>query len=501
MVSTDGFEQRQQGKRAREYLRVSLDRSGRARSLEEQHTDHERVAGEQGWILDEDTYRDESISASRYSRKARGGFDRLIADLEGDRFGAQVLLIWESSRGSRRVGEWVNLLELCEQRSVSIFVTTHGRCYDPGNGRDRRSLLEDAVDSEYESSKISARSRRAAAASAALGRPHGRVPYGYRRVFDSQTRAFLAQEPEPAEAEAVVELYRRLIQGHSLRSIARDFEARGIRTRSGLVWTAQALRPLALAPVYAALRSHTPGRRGGHPPIDLDNLYEGQWPPLVSRADWFAVQRLLRSPERKTTRPGRAKHLLSWIARCGVCLGTLNVAYRDTGSLYLCRTNGCVRITQADLDTLAEGVMLEYLARPDVIDTLRAGDQQGDRELSTVRDQLAVVRARHEQLADAVAAGTVSVATLVRAEPTMLAEITKLEVREKELSTPSALRGLIEPGADVTHRWAAAPMSTRREIARLLLTPDLIGELRLQPSPRRGRHRTPAQDRTQWWRE
>jgi hypothetical protein len=42
------------------------------------------------------------------------------------------------------------VLELREQRSMSIFVTTHGRCYDPANGRDRRSLLEDAVDSEYE---------------------------------------------------------------------------------------------------------------------------------------------------------------------------------------------------------------------------------------------------------------------------------------------------------------------------------------------------------------
>jgi len=497
MVSTDG---REQGKPAREYLRVSLDRSGRARSLDEQHADNERVAGEQGWTLEDCTYRDESVSASRYSRKARDGFDALIEDLEHDRFSAQVLMIWESSRGSRRVGEWVNLLELCEQRSVSIFVTTHGRCYDPANGRDRRSLLEDAVDSEYESSKISARSRRAAAASAVLGRPHGRVPYGYRRVFDPQTRAFLAQEPEPVEAAVVAELYRRLTQGHSLRSIARDFGARGIRTRSGLAWTGQSLRPLALKPVYAALRSHTPGRRGGHPRIDLGNLDEGQWPPLVSRADWYAVQRLLRAPERKSTRPGRAKHLLSWIAHCGVCGGILNVAYRDTGTLYICRTNGCVRITQADLDTLAEQVMLGYLARPDVIDTLRAGDHDSNTALTQTRDQLAVLRARHHQLADAVAAGTVSVATLIRAEPTLLAEIAKLEPREKDLSTPSALRGLIEPGADVARRWETAPISTRREIARLLLTPDLIGELRLQPSPRRGPHRTPAQERTQWWR-
>ncbi len=47
-----------------------------------------------------------------------------------------------------------------------------------------------------------------------------------------------------------------------------------------------------------------------------------------------------------------------------------------------------------------------------------------------------MVRAQHAQLADAVAAETVSVATLVRAEPTMLAQITKLEAREKK-SAPS----------------------------------------------------------------
>jgi site-specific DNA recombinase len=68
MASAVGREQR---RRSREYLRVSLDRSGRARSLEEQHADHVRVAGEQDWTLDESPYRDESVSASRYSRKTR----------------------------------------------------------------------------------------------------------------------------------------------------------------------------------------------------------------------------------------------------------------------------------------------------------------------------------------------------------------------------------------------------------------------------------------------
>ncbi|MGH3528719.1 MAG: recombinase family protein, partial [Pseudonocardiaceae bacterium] len=145
MSTVNVADQRQLAISARDYLRVSLDRSGRARSLEEQHADHAQVATEHGWTLGE-SYRDESVSASRYSRKTRDDFARLVADLENGQFGAQVLMIWESSRGSRRVGEWVKLLELCEQRSVSIHVVTHHRTYDPANGRDRRSLLEDAVD-------------------------------------------------------------------------------------------------------------------------------------------------------------------------------------------------------------------------------------------------------------------------------------------------------------------------------------------------------------------
>ncbi|MEO7194573.1 MAG: recombinase family protein [Pseudonocardiaceae bacterium] len=494
-------EQQQLSIVARDYLRVSLDRSGRARSLEEQHADHERVATEQGWILGE-SYRDESVSASRYSRKTRDDFARLISDLENDRFGARVLMIWESSRGSRRVGEWVDLLELCERRSVSIHVVTHNRTYDPANGRDRRSMLEDAVDGEYESSKLSARLRRAVAANAVAGRPGGRAPYGYRRVFDSQTRQLIAQEPEPVEAPVVAELYRRLVAGHSLRGIARDFEARGIRTRSGLVFSAQHLRSVALCPTYTALRAHRPrNEHGQRTPVAVSEMYEGQWPPLVSRAEWLAVQRLLRSPERRTSRPGRGKHLLSMIARCARCGGTLAVAYPRERPEYFCRTMGCVRISKAGVDEVAEQVMLAYLARPEVIDTLRAGERHDDRELSAVRDQLATVRARHDELADAVATGTLSVVLAARSEPAMLAEIERLENREKELATPSALRGLIEPGVDVARRWATAPMSTRREIARLLLTPQLIGELRITPSPTRGPRRVPVEERILWWRE
>jgi len=478
---------------AREYLRVSLDRSGRGRSLEEQQADHVQDAAAHGWRLGT-PYRDESISASRYSRKARDGFDELLADLEADRFGAAVLVLWESSRGSRRVGEWTLLLDLCEQRGVKLWVHTHGRLYDAVNGRDRRSLLEDAVDSEYESSKTSVRSKRAAAANAVAGRPSGRVPFGWRRVFDPMTRRLVAQEPHPEEAPVVVELYRRLLAGHSLKGITRDFAARGIVSHTGRPFSHQHLRTVALCPTHGGLRAHCPREAGLRREIELNSLHEGTWEPLVPRADWYAVQRILRAPERVTGRSGRARHWLSMIARCDRCGGPMAAVSRDGSDAYVCRDKGCVSISKADTDKAVEAVVLDYLANPEVIAALRGRDTTDDAELTRVRGELVAARAQHEELADAVAAGRISVALAARSEPAMLGTIATLEGRERELSTPGALRGLIELGEDVAQRWADVPISAARDVARILLTAELIGTLRIVRAPRPGL-RVPARER------
>lgn len=116
------------GLKAREYRRLS-DRKG-GKSLDDQGRDNELAADEQEWTLG-DPYIDDGRSASRYARRRRDDFDRLVADLASgatgrqSAFGADILMLWESSRGSRQVGEWVSFIELCEQRAVRIWVTTH----------------------------------------------------------------------------------------------------------------------------------------------------------------------------------------------------------------------------------------------------------------------------------------------------------------------------------------------------------------------------------------
>lgn len=486
----------------REYLRVSYDRSGRERSPEEQHTDNQRAADARGWTLGE-PYRDLG-SASRYATKTRKDFDRLIIDLEEGRFHADVLILWESSRGSRKVSEWLRLIEGCEARGVQIFVTSDGKLYNCGDPRDRRSLLEDAVDGEYESSKISKRSTRAAAANAAAGMPNGACNFGYRRVYDPITRKFLAQEPEPAEAKIVKELFNRLYKGHTLRSIQKDFEARGVRTRSGKIFSRQHLRSLAVTRAYIGEREHQAGRhrRKERPDSVGEMTYtKAVWPALVPRARFLAVQRLLTAPERVKTRPGRAVHLLSMIAKCDVCSGPISARSakeRPDAVQYHCHRGGHLRVPYDELNTLAEQVMLAYLSRKDNVDRLTAVEGGGE-ALQAVRDEVANIRKELDDLGDQVGRGELSVTLAARAEPGILKRLKDAEAREQELSTPSILRGLITPGADVARRWRAVPMEVKREIARILLSPNVLGELRLTRSAKPGQ-RLPVEERVVWRR-
>jgi site-specific DNA recombinase len=480
----------------REYLRVSQDRSGRARSVEEQHDDNLRAGEAHGFTINGEAYSDVSLSASRYATKVRGDFARLLADLEAGRFGADVLVLWESSRGSRRVGEWATLVDNLEDSGVLVHVTTHGRTYDCANARDRRTLLEDAVDAAFQSDKASAAILRAAAATAARGEPHGRTPYGYARTYDAKTRKLIAQEPEPAEAARVRELFARLRKGHSLRAVAGDFAARGVTTRTGKPFTAQHLRDMALRPIYGGYRIHTPGNRNGRYCGSLDGAVTATWPPLVDAETFHAVRVMLQSPERRTSRPGRAKHLLSLIGVCDVCGGPLAASYRRGSREYECQRASHVRIGADDLDAYAEAAMLGYLARPDVIAELRA-TPDCDGELAQVRADLEQARGELAGWRTGARTGKVSFASFAEIEPGILARITTLEARERELSTPPALAGIITPGKDVARRWKAAEMPARREVARMLCSPAYLGTLRLGRSPVPG-HRGPPAERVTW---
>jgi len=455
---------------AHSYARISTRKQ---RSIERQHTDNTAAATEHGWAVGR-RYEDTG-SASSYSQKPRGDFQRLMADLRAGNIPSQdVLILWESSRGSREQVEWGTLLNLLRDNRIGVHVTSHRRTYDLTNPRDRRSLDEDGVDSAYESGKTSGRVHIAAVENAQTGRPWGPVPFGYTRVFDPVTGRLIGQEKDPKRAPIVAELFARLEAGHSLRSIAADFAERGI-TRApregrpeGPISAAQ-LRNMAMQAGYAGIRASD----------TIGQTFDAVWPAIVTPRQYHAVHRILTDSARKTSRPGRGKWFLSMIGKCGAddCDSPLSVRYRR-GPRYRCHEKSHVLIDMEELDQVAETVILDYLNRNDVVEALSAAWSAEDQRLATIRDQLDTVRAELRELAAGVGAGKVTLDFAAMAEPGVRRRIKDLEAQERDAALPAVLRGLV--GVGLTRaQWRAKPMSTRREVARLLLSPKYLGELRV----------------------
>lgn len=457
---------------AREYLRVSFDKSGRQRSPEEQHEDNLDLADVLGFEIIDQPYLDLG-SASVHRRRERDDFDQLRADVKRGRFGADLLVVWEVSRLSREIDDWPGMLKDCVAARVRIAVNTDARIYDPANATDRKALLNAAVDAEYESAKVSLRTKRAMRRAAANGAPHGRIPFGYCRVFSPDGE--VVQQADPVEAVIVVELFTRIHKGEPMAAIAKDFAARGIVSRTGTPFAAQTLRGMALAPVYAGRRVHLPGRAGRAQRGTEATTTKGTWEALVSDELFYAVRRRLTDPARRTVRPGRGIHLLSMLAHCDVCGAKLAVTYRKGPRTYQCHGKGCVRVNADDLDAWATRQIIDALTNPEALAQPLSDD--GDELLTAARGTVEQIRAEHTDLIAQVAAGTISATLAAGAEPGILARLAAAEATVAELATPSELNGLVDPGPDISAQWESRPMAVRREIVRLMFSLSRFGAL------------------------
>lgn len=482
----------------REFLRVSKDKSGREKSPNQQHDDHVRDSEQHGFRLHPEPLR-EIGSASRYAKKTRDAFPALLADLAAGRFDADGIALWEGSRGSRKVSEWAQLLDLLAEHGKLVWIHTHGRMYDPTNHRDRRTLLEEAVDAEYETGKSSDRLRRDAADRAANGGPAGPLSFGYRAVYDDRTGRLVRREPDPESGwvERVVELFERFTAGTALSAIEKDWAARGVVNRKGNPLTLVELRSILRNRTYIGERVHVPGKSTRWwKARDEAVITPGLWEPIVDRALFFQAQAILDDPARVKTRPGGARHMLSSIARCDLCSGPLTVKTNHGELTYSCHPGGHVTVPKEDLDALVLRRIEDFLSSKAVRSGLRQGDDEQAEALSAVDEQIAKVDAELRNLKARVSAGDLSVDFAASVEPGLRERLTGLGRRREDLATPSELRGLTGPREEVRARLAGLgdDVPRLRRVARLVLSPGLAGEVRVQRSPVPG-HRVPVEER------
>lgn len=398
-------------------------------------------------------FRDDGVSASRFGGgKDRDGWKQVMELLLAG--GVDELWAWEISRATRDRPVWATLVNTCIAQSAKISVG--GKVHDPSDPDDGFMLDLQAALAVRESAVTSKRILRDVAARAAQGKPHGKVPYGYTRVYDPHTRVLIEQVKDPETAPVLEEIAQRVLAGESLYKVARDLDRRGIPSPEAVrarraygetvatEWRCETIRSLLVSPTAAGQRVHR-----GHIVSIAD------WPAIVDAADHEALVRMFTDrPARRNFQPGVVKHLLSGIAECGVCGTPLRRAINRGNPSYVCpgpqrRGDACVARSQEPLEALVVSRVVERLLDPSLLESMarvRAGAGQRATEAAGELERL------QAQLASFVAAATrgeVSAESFGLIEKGLRDKIAAATARRGVTSSiPSAVLAMAGPNAD-----------------------------------------------------
>ncbi|WP_067470170.1 recombinase family protein [Actinomadura macra] len=483
------------------YGRASQDKGGQEKSVTDQIIEGVDWAKARDCIVAETYTADNNKSASRFARKAREDFERLISDVEAGKLDG--VWFWELSRSQRRLDVYARLRDLCRENGV--FWVVAGRAYDLNNYMDVQALGFSAVMGETESEIISARVKRGKAGGALRGRPSGKLTYGFRRVYDDRGR-YVEQLPDdrPREAvgsdgrthmytaaDVVAEIITRMSEGVTPGTITRSLLERGIPTPEGHpVWHSPTLRKIAMNPAYIGLRVHQ------------GKILEEVgvcWPSPIhtdqQRAQeiFYAAQNVLTSRVRDRVRLGRPRFLLSSLARCGVCrnrmvhAGDHRTRRNDT---YKCHVLGCASIGVDVLDTYVEEAVLGYLSRPDVYEELTRAPAE-DGVAAAARAEAERLRGDLEMWRQMAESGEADdPVTVNRTIKGLKAKIEEQEGKARNSSVPPVLRGRIGP--DARPAWESLDdLEVKRQIIRA------VADIRVVRTGK-GRARMPVRERVIW---
>jgi DNA invertase Pin-like site-specific DNA recombinase len=357
------------------YLRQSLDRDEDCTAVDRQRSRNLEVC-QQRWPDDDDIeeYIDNDTSAT--NGKVRKDYQRMLADLES---GARDKVVsYHVDRLWRRVIEQAHFLDLAERNHVQL--ATGAGEIDLADADQVAMLQVAGVFAAKEGKDKARRQKFANRQRAQAGRPWAgpNRPFGYTYETEKNERGKVIRAWNTIvddEADAIREAYKALLNGSKkLGGIATDWNAAGLKTTRGNLWSGGSVRQVLLRARNCG-RQVTDTRASSAASKIQDTILDdapAQWDAIVSDEDYHSLRRLLADPKRHTGRsPGR-KHLLSGIALCGHCKhpltsGSRQAKGRGRKPVYICKARGCQRILRdlASVDSVVVDTITTVLARPD----------------------------------------------------------------------------------------------------------------------------------------
>ena len=444
--------------RAALYVRLSRDRDGLSTGPDRQLADCRAMAAARVWdVVGEFVDRDVSAYNPHIARPA---YEAMITELEAG--AVDVIVAWKLDRLLRRPRDFEELWERLEARGASLVTVADGiDSTQPLVGELVPRLM--TTFAKLESQNLSMRAKRKHEEIAAAGRRSG----GGRRPFGLTADWTEIVQDEAQEIRAAAEA---IIVGSASRySVAVDWNARGIRTSCGNLWTQPIVTAMFRSPRLAGARVY----RG-------ELVRSGAIPAILELEMWQVLQAAIG----RRTRTPAGRFLLSGLLRCSFC-GTVMSGqrrFKDHARFYGCKRlagrRGCgrINIVAEPLEANIEDRLLAALGG-ELNTAIRAHEER-----AAAGDELARIQA--DQAALAQLADDYYVSQLVgRDEYVALRRTLEGRVRDRRrrLTSRAGTRLVAEAAADPTTTWSRADLTARRQ-----LLSELVEAIEISPASRKG---------------
>ena len=436
------------------YTRISSDPSESKLGVARQERECRALAERKGWDVSE-VFVDNDVSAT--NGRGRPAYGRLLDAIRSGQVDAVVC--WDADRLHRHPRELETFFDVCDAAGIGQLATVAGDV-DLATGEGILvTRIKGAVAAE-EVRKISRRLVSKHAELAEAGKPSGggRRPFGYRQG---------GMEIEPGEAELVREAVDKILAGMPLRSVVQDWNERGVRTVSGVAWSATTMRRMLRSGRISGQREH--GDRIVGP---------ATWPAIIDPLATVRVRAIFEHPDRLRGRRGESPYLLSGLLRCGACGARMVAKPRSAEGVrvrrYYCSIDrgGCngVGIIAEPLEQLVAEDALIALDGPAVRRALAKRSKPKNGAEAEVRR----LEGREAELAGMWAAGELTKAAWSAARDRLARELEEARARVAGRVTEDAAAELVGKGASLAKQWPSLDIERRRAVIRVVLEAVII---------------------------
>jgi site-specific DNA recombinase len=260
------------------------------------------------------------------------------------------------------------------------------------------------------------------------------------------------------EAEMVRAATRAVLTGEALYAITRAWNAVGMKTPRGKVWSSSSVKAVLLRPSNAGLHGNSDDPRAATeraPFVPLLDEDRDQAETL-----WRAVVEILLDPARRTNGGAPPRWLGSGLYLCGGCLRP-TLAVQGAKQRYYCqvpyRWPGSVdpavqhvKRKAGPLDAFVEWALVSRLSKPDAVDLFAPAAP--DVDVAGLRAESSAIKKQRETQLSMHGRGLITDAELERTLTETRTRLTELDTQLAPTSAPDVLRPVFD-AADVVKAW------------------------------------------------